>query len=234
LNAKRVFLRLLTGGFHFVGGPVGSIKGYVRDASGAVVPNASIELKNELTNVTHKTNSDDTGFYQFRDLAPGTYSVILEANGFRKEAIRAISVLVDQIVSVDAKLVVGQVSETVEVTGGVTALIEPEKSSTGVNFDPKLTANLPLINRRFNDLALLTPGATFLRRGRTGQRLRRRRLARAIHQLDDRRHQRLDPQVAGAVTNYRIAEAVQELSVVTTGASTEFGRQSGAQVKRGD
>jgi hypothetical protein len=210
--------------------PVGSIKGYVRDSSGAVVPSATIELKNELTNVTQKTTSDDTGFYQFRDLTPGTYSVTVEASGFRKEAIRSVAVLVDQIVSVDVKMTIGQVTETVEVTGGVTALIEPERSSTGTNFDPKLTAGLPLVNRRFNDLALLTPGATFSAPGSqvNGIAAAGSRVQSTNWMIDGING--LDPQVAGAVTNFRIAEGVQELSVVTTAPSVEFGRQSGAQV----
>src|SRR5947209_7468103 len=89
--------------------PVGSIKGYVQDPSGAAVPNASIQLKNELTNQTAATKSDASGLYQFLDLAPGTYSVSVETAGFRKETVRAVEVVVDRIVSLDLKLTVGTV-----------------------------------------------------------------------------------------------------------------------------
>src|SRR5260370_27262818 len=99
--------------------PVGSIKGYVRDASSAVLPSASLELKNEQTNLVQNTTSDATGFYQFLDLPPGMYSITAEVPGFRKELVKSVSVLVDQIVSVDVKLVLGQVTEVVEVNGGV-------------------------------------------------------------------------------------------------------------------
>jgi hypothetical protein len=202
----------------------------VRDASSAVVPGASLELKNEQTNLVQKTTSDATGFYQFLDLPPGMYSIRAEVPGFRKELVKSVSVLVDQIVSVDVKLVLGQVTEVVEVNGGVTALIEPEKSSTGTNFDPKLTANLPLTNRRFNDLALLTPGATFSAAGtQAGGFAVAGSRAQSTNWMIDGIND-LDPQVNGANTNFRIAEAVQELSVVTTAPSAEFGRQSGAQV----
>jgi len=145
--------------------PVGSIKGYIRDASGAPVPNATVRVKNELTNVTQDGKSDNAGLYQFLDLAPGVYSITAETAGFRQALVKSVTVLVDQIVSVDIKLEVGQITEVVIVDGGVTAVIDPEKSSTGTNFDPKLTANLPLTNRRFNDLALLTPGASFAAAG---------------------------------------------------------------------
>jgi hypothetical protein len=210
--------------------PVGSVKGYVRDASGAVVPNASIDLKNELTNATLETKSDATGFYQFLALTPGTYTITSEVPGFRKEVVKSVSVLVDQIVSVDIALIIGQVSEVVQVDAGATALIEPEKSSTGTNFDPKLTANLPLTNRRFNDLALLTPGATFSAAGtQAGGFAAAGSRAQSTNWMIDGIND-LDPQVNGPNNNFRIAEAVQELSVITTAPSAEFGRQSGAQV----
>src|SRR6185503_15515106 len=126
--------------------PVGSIKGYVRDSSSGVVRGAVVAVSNELTNVSRKTTSDENGFYQFPDLAPGMYSVTGVSAGFRRQTVRTVSVLVDQIVSVDLNLAVGAVTEVVEVVGGVNALIEPEKVSTGVNFDPALTARLPLVN----------------------------------------------------------------------------------------
>ena len=107
--------------------PVGSVKGYVRDSTGGVVRGAKVALSNELTHVSRNTASDENGYYQFPDVAPGTYSVTGESAGFRKQTVRTVSVLVDQIVSVDLSLVVGAVTEVVEVTGGVTALIEPEK-----------------------------------------------------------------------------------------------------------
>ena len=93
--------------------PVGSIKGYVRDSSSGVVRGAVVAVSNELTNVSRKTISDENGFYQFPALAPGMYSVTAESSGFRKQTVRAVSVLVDQIVSVDLKLVVGADNEVV-------------------------------------------------------------------------------------------------------------------------
>jgi len=210
--------------------PVGSIKGYVQDATGAFVTNASIDLQNELTNQTSKTSSDASGLYQFLNLAPGRYSISVHAPGFRTQSVRAVTVLVDQIVSLDVKLSVGDVTEIVDVNGSALPLIEPEKSSTGTTFDLKLMANLPQVNRRFNDLALLTPGATFSAPGSqvngfaaAGSR------AQSTNWMIDGVNA-LDPQVNGVTNNLRIAEAVQEFSVVTTAASVEFGRQSGAQV----
>ena len=140
--------------------PVGSIKGFVRDASGAVVPNAILTLSNEKTGVRQKTVSDAAGLYQFLDLNPGSYKVAAEVPGFRTTEVQGVVVLVDQIVSLDLKLEVGDVSQAVEVSGSV-ELLQTENPATGTNITTELTATLPLANRQFTDLAVLTPGASF-------------------------------------------------------------------------
>ena len=84
--------------------PVGSIKGYVRDASGAIVPNATVMLSNEQTGVPQKTATDSVGLYQFLDLNPGRYTVSVAVQGFRTTEVKGLVVLVDQIVSLDLKL----------------------------------------------------------------------------------------------------------------------------------
>jgi hypothetical protein len=213
-----------------IAAPVGSIKGYIRDATGAVVPNATITLENQLTRVLAKTKSGSDGLYQFLDLPPGTYKASAELSGFSIEEIPDVTVLVDQIVSLDFNLRPGQVTEKVVVQGGVTALIEPEKVSTGTNFDLKMAANLPEVNRRFNDLAIATPGTTLAAPGtQAGAFAAAGSRAQSTNWMIDGVNA-LDPQVNGPTNNFRIAEAVQELSVITTVPSAEFGRQSGAQV----
>jgi hypothetical protein len=210
--------------------PVGSIKGYVRDATGAFVPNATITLENQLTQATVKAQSDVTGLYQFLDLQPGVYKITAELTGFRSQEFPNVTLLVDQIVSLDFNLSPGNVSEKIVVEGGVTALIEPEKISTGTNFDLKMAANLPETNRRFNDLAIATPGVTLSAPGtQAGQFAAAGSRAQSTNWMIDGVNA-LDPQVNGPTNNFRIAEAVQELSVITTVPSAEFGRQSGAQV----
>ena len=210
--------------------PVGSVRGYVKDKTGAVVPHASITLANQETNASQNTVSDDTGHYQFLQVSPARYRVTAEAAGFRKVAIHDITVLVDQIVSLDVELEVGQVTEVVEVRGGVVTLIEPEKSSTGVAMDLNLVRNLPFGNRSFLDLARLTPGTVLQAPGSqaggfsaAGQRTQSNNFL-----LDGIAN--MDPQVNGPLNSFRIADAVQEFSVTTTVASAEFGRGSGAQV----
>ncbi len=209
--------------------PVGSIKGYVKDRTGAVVPRAAVMLVNEETAVSQQTASDESGYFQFLQLPPARYQLSAEAAGFRKISVRDIAVAVDQIVSLDVELEIGQVTEVVEVRGGVVTLIEPEKSSTGLAFDPTLVKALPFGNRSFLDLARLTPGTVLQAPGsQAGGFSSAGMRTQSNHFLLDG-IANMDPQVNGAL-NFRIADAVQEFSVITTAASAEFGRGSGAQV----
>lgn len=84
--------------------PVGSVKGTITDATGSIVPNASVELQNASTNLSLKTTTNTSGFYQFLNLQPGTYSLTVTAQGFRKAAVSDVTVVVDQIVSLDLRL----------------------------------------------------------------------------------------------------------------------------------
>ncbi len=210
--------------------PVGAVKGYVKDKTGGMVPRAAVTLVSEETNVPRSTTSDGTGYFKFLNLPPGRYQMASEATGFRKTTIHGIEVLVDQIVSLDVELEVGQVTEVVEVKGGVVTLIEPEKPSTGVAMDLNMVRNLPVQGRQVLDLALLTPGVAPQAPGSqaggfaaAGQRTQSNNFL-----LDGLNH--IDPQVNGPLNNFRIADAVQEFSVTTTVAPAEFGRQTGAQV----
>src|ERR1035438_7208354 len=91
--------------------------GTVTDASGAVVPNAKVTITETQTSVAHETQSNGSGNYIVPNLPPGTYSVSVEATGFKKENRKDIDLLVDASTRVDVQLQPGSVTETVEVTG---------------------------------------------------------------------------------------------------------------------
>ncbi|MGI8741005.1 MAG: carboxypeptidase regulatory-like domain-containing protein [Bryobacteraceae bacterium] len=209
--------------------PVAGIKGYVKDASGAVVPRATVVLTSTETNARHQDLSDDTGLFQFVQLPPGAYEISAEATGFKKALVRNLSLLVDQVLSVDIRLEVGQVAEVLEVKSAA-LLIETEKASTGANISPRLVQNLPLGNRRFDDLALLTPGTAVAAPGTQagGFAPAGARPGSTNSVIDGINN--VDRQVGGPINTFRIADAVREFSVTTTVASAEFGRESGGQV----
>jgi hypothetical protein len=209
--------------------PVGSIKGFVRDASGAVVPNAAVTLSNEKTGGQQKTVTDAAGLYQFLDLNPGTYKVSAAVPGFRTTEVKDLTILVDQIVSLDLKLEVGDVSQAVEVSGNV-ELLQTESAATGTNVTAELTSQLPLANRQFTDLAVLTPGVSFAAAGAQAGAfaVAGSRSQSTNWQIDG--VNAIDPNVNGPTNSYRIADAIQELSVATSAYSAQYGRAAGGEV----
>ena len=209
--------------------PVGALKGYVKDASGAFVPDVSVTLTSQETNSTRRTTSNGNGFFEFLQLPPGTYDVIAEAQGFHRASLRGLAVLVDQSLSVEIPLELGQITETVQVSG-TAPLIDTDRTSTGANIAPRMIQNLPLGNRRFDDLAVLTPGVTLAAKGtQAGGFAAAGARSGSINSMIDGVNN-VDRQVGGPVTTYRITDAVREFSITTTAASAEFGRESGGQV----
>jgi hypothetical protein len=95
----------------------GSIVGTVVDSSGAGVPNAKVTITDLNRSVSFATDTNESGFFTQRSLIAGRYQVRIEATGF-STYLQEVRVSVDQETTVDVKLQVGQLSETVEVTGG--------------------------------------------------------------------------------------------------------------------
>src|SRR5258708_11203138 len=104
----------------------GTITGTVTDSTGAVVPNVTITATNTSTNLKYDTKTNDAGVYNLLFLPIGQYSVSTEAAGFKKTVLGPFSLATTQIARIDISMVVGQVSERVEVTAGAPALVAEE------------------------------------------------------------------------------------------------------------
>jgi len=94
-----------------------SIQGVVTDAQGSVVSGATVTLQNEETNQTLATTTDDNGVYNFGSLPPSHFTLSVEKTGFKKKVLRGVGVIAEQANSVSVQLEVGQVSDTVTVSG---------------------------------------------------------------------------------------------------------------------
>src|SRR5207249_9821340 len=106
-----------------------NITGSVRDVNGAVVPGATVTAKNEATGVTSTQTTTDSGLYAFSSLPVGKYTITVEKQGF-KTLQKTNNVLEVGIpLTVDVALEVGQVSETVNVQGGLEQLRSEEHTS---------------------------------------------------------------------------------------------------------
>src|SRR5215471_7301017 len=114
-----LLLAIAAGAQTFTGG----ITGVVTDPGGAVVPGAALRLTNLDTNEARRQSSNDTGVYTFTALTPGRYRLALEHPGFKRFVEEPIEVRVQQFVTLEANLEVGQATQTVEV-GGQVALLD--------------------------------------------------------------------------------------------------------------
>ncbi|MES2393816.1 MAG: carboxypeptidase regulatory-like domain-containing protein, partial [Acidobacteriota bacterium] len=134
-----------------------SVLGYVRDNSGAVVPNATVKLTNVATNVTSTSTTDKDGKYEFDSVPIGNYKVATEAAGFQASETAAFTLSTDARQRVDVGLKLGTVTAQVEVTAAP-GLLDTETSSRSQVIGTREVENLPLNGRSYADLVLLAPG----------------------------------------------------------------------------
>src|SRR2546421_135726 len=209
--------------------PTGSIAGTVKDPSGASISGAKLTLTNLATNAKMETVSDSNGGFQFLQLAPAEYSLIVEAVGFKKMTEQHIVVQVDQITHAEVMLEVGSVTEMVEVNSAL-PLLESDRSTLSNVVNSQVISNMPLNARQYMDLALITPGVLPSATGTQGGgfNVAGARSQSNIFLLDGVSN--VDTQINSPLNNFRISDAVQEFAVQTSVASAEFGRGTGGQV----
>ncbi|MBS1813910.1 MAG: TonB-dependent receptor [Acidobacteria bacterium] len=135
-----------------------SVLGYVRDNSGAAIPNATVTLTNVATNVSQTAKTDGEGKYEFNSIQIGNYTISTEAAGFQGARTEQFKVLTNARQRVDVSVKPGAVSEVVEVSSAA-QLLETETSSRGTVIETRQVENLPLNGRSYADLVLLVPGA---------------------------------------------------------------------------
>jgi hypothetical protein len=134
-----------------------SVLGYVRDASGAIVSDATVSLVNQETKTTVTVKTNAQGAYEFTDVKIGEYQVTAKAAGFDLSTTQPFTVTVNARQRVDVALKVGSNNETVTVTSAA-ALLETDNSERGQVIGTREVENLPLNGRAYADLAALVPG----------------------------------------------------------------------------
>jgi hypothetical protein len=134
-----------------------SVLGYVRDASGAVVPGATVSLVNQETKAQVTAQTSAQGAYEFTDVKIGQYEVTAQASGFGTSTTQPFTVTVNARQRVDVSLKIGSNSETVTVDAAA-ALLETDSSERGQVIGTREVENLPLNGRAYADLAALVPG----------------------------------------------------------------------------
>lgn len=136
-----------------------TILGTVKDASGAVIPQATIVAINNATNARIDVRSDANGSYVVPNLPPGEYTIEVDSAGFKKFIQKGITLLVQQQARVEVELQVGAPTESVSITADAT-LLEATTSSIGRVVENRSIMNLPLNTRNVYSLIYLTAGVT--------------------------------------------------------------------------
>ncbi len=139
----------------------GTITGQVTDPSGALVSQASVTAVNNATQQSYPTTTTDKGVYFIPYVLPGTYTVTVEATGFKQQVQQNVVVQASQSVGLNFALQLGTETQKIEVTGAP-PLIETANGSGGTVLTEQQIANLPLNGRQIYTLIGTTPGSQFL------------------------------------------------------------------------
>lgn len=131
------------------------VLGTIRDGSGAPVAQASVTLLNQDTGALAKATPDESGNFTFPNVRVGKYTVTAEAAGFSKAVASNIQVDVGARQRVDLTMQIGQITESVQVTGAA-APLETDSSEHGQVISTQQIVELPLNGRNYSDLALLS------------------------------------------------------------------------------
>src|SRR2546426_2232931 len=135
-----------------------TLVGTVKDSSGAVVPGATIRITNTRTGVANTAVTNASGDYVIPALPAGMYDIEAGLTGFKKVAVKGVTLQVAQKGRIDLALTLGEVSETVTVEGQ-SPLINSETAELGQVISNRSVAELPLNGREFIQLVQLAPGA---------------------------------------------------------------------------
>ncbi|MGC1784092.1 MAG: carboxypeptidase regulatory-like domain-containing protein [Acidobacteriaceae bacterium] len=205
---------------------VGSIRGTVADASGAVIPGASVAATNSGTGLSRTESTNQDGIFVFPDLPIGSYNFEISKPGFETQKRQGTVLLTGQTLALDISLKVGSSSQSVEVTSAA-PLIQLDTSSIQTSVNQRQMRDLPLNGRNPLQLTVLTPGTVLTSIGtesgqqdNTGLSVNGLRATQDNYQLD------------GAIYTDRFfdsvpilpnPDALQEFTIQSSNYSAEYG-----------
>ncbi len=215
----------------------GRIEGVVQDSSGAIVPNAKVVATNDLTQAKSEAIANGSGNFVITALQPATYTVTVEASGFRQTVIKGIDVESGATVSEIIKMQLGQVSESVQVEANAVA-VRTADSQVAESITIKDIDTLPQLARTPLTLAIYaTPGVQIMQNGSSAggdtsfshvNGLRQGSNNNTLDGIDA--NDSVTPRLGLSLTANN-SDSVEEFRVVADGGKAEFGRNAGGQVQ---
>jgi hypothetical protein len=208
----------------------GSIAGTLEDSTGAALPGANVTITSVERKTTDTVLTNSSGHYVKERLVPGTYSVKAELSGFRPAVVSDVRVNVDTQTKVDLRLDVGQMTEAVEVTATEGQLLKTDRADVATTFETRQINELPILDRNFTKLILLTPGtqqqswshaASENPQGSAQTQVNGQTFAGTGYQLDGTENR--DPILGIIVINPNF-EAIGETKITSQNYDAEFGQ----------
>jgi hypothetical protein len=217
----------------FAQGTTSRLTGMVTDASGSPVPGVNVRLTNEGTGQSFTASTSESGVFIFESIQVGTYSVAVEANGFKKFLAKGNVVNIGQPTTVNVRLEVGAVTESIEVSGAYEQVQTSTSGNIGNLFSERVIKDLPIVGTRGRnplELVLRQPGVTSGANTGGGVHVngaRDRAWNFTVDGIDANETSAGGSNFAPIRTN---PDGLAEFKVLTSNATAEFGRNSGAQV----
>ncbi len=217
----------------FPQGTTSRVIGTVQDPSGSPVPGVSIKLTSEETNLTFETKSAENGAYFFESVKPGTYTVSVEAQGFKKFVSRGNRVQIGQPTTLNARLEIGNVVDVVDVVETAQQVQTSSSANLGSTLNQRTIQDIPIVGGRGrNILSALTYQPGVVSGGNTGGGVhvngaRDRSWNYTLDGID------VNETSAGGSNSSPVRtnpDMLQEFRVITANPSAENGRNSGGQV----
>jgi hypothetical protein len=219
----------------FAQSDLGSIQGVVKDPSSAVVPNATVSVRNAGDGLERKIKTNESGVFTVTSIPPGVYTVTVEAGGFKKYESKNNKLDPSSTLGVDVTLTVGAATDTVEVSASATAL-QTESATVEKLITRDQIDSLELNGRNPVGLASLVPGA----RGGNLAGLNFNFSQGPSNFNGSRNPENLITYDGAPATRTRSngtslgsadVDSTQEVQILTAAYSAEFGRTSGAQIR---
>jgi outer membrane receptor protein involved in Fe transport len=208
----------------------GSVFGTVTDPQGAGVVGAKVTVTDTAKGTVEETTTNDSGNYTVTHLIPDVYNVRIEAAGFKVFEVKGIQISADSSARTDAGLSVGDVTQTVEVSGEIEQL-KTDRADVSISFNEKYVEDLPILNRNFTNFELLSPGTQKLvgwshaatENPQGGQQIfvNGQHFSGTAFELDGTDNQ--DPILGIIVVNPNL-DAIQESKIALQNYDAEFGK----------
>ena len=137
-----------------------SIQGTVTDTQGGVIPGAKVTLTNLQTNEAQERTSNEVGVYNFNALPSSTFKLVAEKEGFQTKVLDNLHIIPEQPNSIDVKLEIGQVAQTVTVDASQAPLLDTDTATIGGTISENQIQHMPSFGRDVFQLTQLAPGTT--------------------------------------------------------------------------